>query len=114
LETCKRYEYSVNSTCKISRSFFLPIEPEFREKMAEKAQAKIEETEVIIGPDGTKQVVPKEHVYKYDMMISYCHADKELVYQVQKFLSDEGFNIWFDRDNMYGPGRSILSISFTF
>jgi hypothetical protein len=39
-------------------------------------------------------------------MISYCHADKELVYRIQEFLADKGFKIWFDRDNMYGPGKN--------
>ena len=38
-------------------------------------------------------------------MISYCHADKELVYRIHQFLSEKGFKIWFDRDNIYGPGK---------
>lgn len=39
-------------------------------------------------------------------MISYCHADKELVYRIHKYLSDKGFKIWLDRDNIYGPGNN--------
>ena len=42
---------------------------------------------------------------QYDIMISYCHADKEIVYRIHKFLLDKGFKIWFDRDNIYGPGK---------
>jgi hypothetical protein len=41
-------------------------------------------------------------------MISYCHADKELVYRIQEFLANKGFKIWFDRDNMYGPGKNYI------
>jgi hypothetical protein len=43
-------------------------------------------------------------------MISYCHIDKELVYRIHKYLSDKGFKIWFDRDNIYGPGKRRLSV----
>ena len=43
--------------------------------------------------------------FQYDIMISYCHADKEIVYRIHRVLVDRGFKIWFDRDNIYGPGR---------
>jgi hypothetical protein len=46
----------------------------------------------------------KKIEYQYDIMISYCHADKEIVYRIHKFLLERGFKIWFDRDNIYGPG----------
>ena len=45
-------------------------------------------------------------------MISYCHADKELVYRVHQFLADKGFKIWFDRDNIYGPGKRRTALDF--
>jgi hypothetical protein len=38
-------------------------------------------------------------------MISYCHADKELVYRIEKFLADQGFKIWIYHDRIYGPGN---------
>ena len=44
--------------------------------------------------------------YQYDAMISYCHADKEIVYRIHQYLIDQGFKIWFDRDNIYGPGST--------
>jgi hypothetical protein len=38
-------------------------------------------------------------------MISYCHEDKELVHKIHRFLADQGFKIWIDRDQIYGPGK---------
>jgi len=49
----------------------------------------------------------KKNEYEYDIMISYCHADKELVHRVQHFLADHGFKIWIDHDQMYGPGKTM-------
>ena len=46
-----------------------------------------------------------ERSFQYDIMISYCHTDKELTYKIYKFLVDQGFKIWIDLDNMYGPGK---------
>lgn len=72
-------------------------------------------TEVIVNEYGQKQMISTtrpiaknattEREFQYDMMISYCHADKELVYKIHKFLVDQGFKIWIDLDNMYGPGN---------
>jgi hypothetical protein len=76
-------------------------------------------TEIVVKEDGEKQVVtttrsgsrtPTERSYRYDIMISYCHADKELTYKIHKFLLDQGFKVWIDLDNMYGPGKKIVII----
>ncbi|CAM4915887.1 unnamed protein product [Rotaria socialis] len=46
--------------------------------------------------------------HEYDIMISYSHQDKELVYQIGKRLEEDNFRIWLDRDNMYGsPTRAM-------
>jgi hypothetical protein len=47
----------------------------------------------------------KNDEYEYDIMISYCHEDKELVHKIHRFLADQGFKIWIDRDQIYGPGK---------
>lgn len=39
-------------------------------------------------------------------MVSYCHADKKLVYRIHQFLIDEGFKVWIDQNDIYGPGNS--------
>ncbi|CAF2412789.1 unnamed protein product [Rotaria sp. Silwood2] len=39
---------------------------------------------------------------KYDIMISYCYDDKDLVYEIHEFLANEGYNIWFERNNSHG------------
>lgn len=69
-------------------------------------------TEEVIGEDGQKKIVTKkverpamEKTFEYDMMISYCHADKDLVYKIHQFLVDEGFKVWIDLNNMHGPGK---------
>jgi len=54
----------------------------------------------------------KKNEYEYDIMISYCHADKELVHRVQHFLADHGFKIWIDHDQMYGPGKTMSLFCF--
>jgi hypothetical protein len=46
----------------------------------------------------------KKTNFQYDFMISYCHDDKELVCKIQEFLVEQGFKVWFDRDNIYGSG----------
>ncbi|CAF2350000.1 unnamed protein product [Rotaria sp. Silwood2] len=75
-------------------------------------------TEEIVNSDGQKQLVTKiissandsgEQVFQYDMMISYCHADQELIRKIHKFLVDQGFKIWIDLNNMYGPAMSAMA-----
>ncbi|CAF1053487.1 unnamed protein product [Rotaria sp. Silwood1] len=51
----------------------------------------------------------KVEEYLYDIMISYCHADQQLVNKIHKFLIDKGFKIWVDRDNMYGPAMEAMA-----
>jgi hypothetical protein len=103
------------------------LEPAFLEKVA-KQEAEEKDTtqeimetisEEIVNNDGLKQLVRKskpttnstgERIFRYDIMISYCHADKELTYKINKFLADHGFKVWIDLDNMYGPGKKILFI----
>ena len=87
----------------------------------ENAYEIVEVREIVIRADGKEEVIIKNHrqasieqaerVFKYDIMISYCHADKDLVHQIHRFLSDQGFKIWIDLDNMFGPGnREYFSI----
>ncbi len=101
------------------------LEPAFLEKVARQDEEKNAANEVmetvieeIINSDGQKQLVTKikptldttgERVFPYDIMISYCHADKELTYKIHKFLLDQGFKVWIDLDNMYGPGKTIIN-----
>lgn len=79
-------------------------------------------TEEIVKSDGTKEIVTvtkpapfadRERQFQYDMMISYCHADKELVYKIHKFLLDQGFRIWIDLNNMFGPGKNICHLFYS-
>lgn len=73
------------------------------------------ETKVIIDADGKEKVITTqkrgvtdqaERVFQYDMMISYCHADKDLIKKIHQFLLGEGFKVWIDLDHMFGPGKN--------
>ena len=98
------------------------LEPSFLEKIAKQeveeknATPEVMETviEEIVNNDGQKQLVTtikpsvdvsSERIFQYDIMISYCHADKELTYKIHKFLVDQGLKVWIDLDSMYGPGK---------
>ena len=97
------------------------LEPTFLKKIAKQEedevhnQQKVTQTivEEVITGDGQKQLVTTikpainssgERMFQYDIMISYCHADKEMTYKIHKFLVDQGFKVWIDLDNMHGPG----------
>jgi hypothetical protein len=41
--------------------------------------------------------------YKYDIMISYSHKDKELCHRLYYRLLEDKFRVWIDLENMYGP-----------
>jgi len=100
------------------------LEPAFLKKL-EKQEAEEKKTvkqvmetiiEEIVNNDGQKQLITtikpstnstEERTFQYDIMISYCHADKELTYKIHKFLVDQGLKVWIDLDNMYGPGKKI-------
>ncbi|CAF3716287.1 unnamed protein product [Adineta steineri] len=101
-------------------------EPAFLEKIAkkeeeEKTAAKgVMETviEEVVNSDGQKQLIQTikpatnttgERTFQYDIMISYCHADKELTYKIHKYLVSQGFKVWIDLDNMHGPAMSAMA-----
>ena len=74
--------------------------------------------ESVVHKEGKKELVKNvkpivnyadQRTFEYDIMISYCHADKEITQKIYKFLIEQGFKIWIDLDNMYGPGRMILN-----
>jgi hypothetical protein len=108
-------------------SYLYILEPAFLEKVAQQeaeeknAASQVMQTtiEEVVNHDGKKQLVTTikpatdavgERVFQYDIMISYCHADKELTYKIHKYIVDQGFKVWIDLDNMYGPGKMVLYI----
>jgi hypothetical protein len=38
----------------------------------------------------------------YDIMISYCHSNKDLCFQIHQHLTKLNYRIWLDFENMYG------------
>ncbi|CAF3619897.1 unnamed protein product [Rotaria sordida] len=99
-------------------------EPVFLENVAKQEEEKkadvrklMAETEALNGTDKKKQVTAtkqhsatsSERSYQYDIMISYCHADKELTYKIHQYLVDQGFKIWIDLNNMYGPAMNAMA-----
>ena len=107
-------------------SHFSFLEPAYLRKVAKQEAEEEEEKAVkealgtiieeVVTSDGQKQLIKRvkpvisssdERTFEYDIMISYCHADKELTYKIHRFLVDIGFKVWIDLDNMYGPGKMI-------
>jgi hypothetical protein len=101
------------------------LEPASLEKVAkqeEEQEAQVDEKittiqnltangqETLLKPSGRLSIASNERSFRYDIMISYCHSDKELTYKIHKFLLDQGFKVWIDLDNMYGPGKTISNI----
>lgn len=41
-------------------------------------------------------------------MISYCYADKDIVHKIQKFLDNEGYDVWSARTHKNREGKIIL------
>ncbi|CAF3608174.1 unnamed protein product [Rotaria socialis] len=80
-----------------------PIETDTQEK---KKQNESDENTSRNKNNGDAPSTNNQH--EYDIMISYSHQDKELVYQIGKRLEEDNFRIWLDRDNMYGsPTRAM-------
>lgn len=45
----------------------------------------------------------------YDIMISYSHKDKDLSFQLYDRLKQDGFQVWIDRDQMFGTPLEAMS-----
>lgn len=43
----------------------------------------------------------KEYKYEYDLMISYSHKDKDIIYKIYENLTQEKFKVWIDKEEMY-------------
>lgn len=39
---------------------------------------------------------------KYDIMLSYCHQNKELCHRIYNRLLKDNYKVWIDLENMYG------------
>jgi hypothetical protein len=71
-------------------------EEKFRSTKEEKKLAKKEDAE------NKSEETSEKGKEKYDMMISYCWAQKELCHKINDRLEKDGFNVWLDRDEMHG------------
>ncbi|CAF1660635.1 unnamed protein product [Adineta ricciae] len=49
-----------------------------------------------------KRLVSKGNTWKYDVMISYSHSDKELTYRIYDLLIKDDVRVWMDRDETFG------------
>ncbi len=46
---------------------------------------------------------------QYDIMISYCHRNKDLCHAIYDRLTKDGFRVWLDRENMYGSPMDAMA-----
>ncbi|CAF5017567.1 unnamed protein product [Rotaria sp. Silwood1] len=70
-------------------------------KMAHGIMWKIEDEEKFtdkLDKDGNSDEDSKQ----YDMMISYCWAQKDLCHKIKDRLEQDGYKVWLDRDEMRG------------
>ncbi|CAF2606175.1 unnamed protein product [Rotaria sp. Silwood2] len=99
-------------------------EPVFLEKIAKQEEEQKEDADVIntttkvllisdksvqVAITKQRNVTPIERSYQYDIMISYCHVDKELTYKIHQYLVNQNFKVWIDLNNMYGPAMSAMA-----
>ncbi|CAF4023334.1 unnamed protein product [Rotaria sp. Silwood1] len=38
----------------------------------------------------------------FDLMISYCHAQRDICHRLYDYLMNDQFHVWIDKENMYG------------
>ncbi|CAF1184512.1 unnamed protein product [Didymodactylos carnosus] len=63
--------------------------------------AKQEKIEQMTSQSKDQSQIAEE--YKYGMMISYSHDDKDLCYRLHERLIADHFRVWVDKENLYGP-----------
>jgi hypothetical protein len=52
--------------------------------------------------------ISADRKYKNDIMISYCYNDKQIVYKIEQFLINEGFDVWLDRDILHRQSNFVI------
>jgi hypothetical protein len=55
-----------------------------------------------------QSIISNDHKYKYDIVISYCYKDNDMVDKIQKFLTNQGFKISVAVDTPRGQSKSII------
>nr|CAF4123563.1 unnamed protein product [Adineta steineri] len=55
------------------------------------------------------QVIPSPSHDQYDIMISYCHRNKDLCHDIYDRLVNDGFRVWLDRENMFGSPMDAMA-----
>ncbi len=51
------------------------------------------------------------NTYKYNLMISYSHSDKDLTYRIYDQLMKDNFHVWIDHDETFGTTTMINKIN---
>ncbi|CAF1025283.1 unnamed protein product [Rotaria sp. Silwood1] len=63
---------------------------------------KLEKEEIATAKLVTIPITKDVRNYKYDIMLSYSHRDKDLCHRIYDRLVKDNFRIWIDRDQMHG------------
>ncbi len=48
--------------------------------------------------------------YQFDLMISYCWAEKTVCKKIFERFSTKGYRVWFDEQNMHGDSLSAMAM----
>ena len=75
---------------------------EGEEQFKKRDEAKKQASQSVVGSSSSSTEVASEPTDQYDMMISYCWAQKELCHKINDRLEKDGFSVWLDRDEMHG------------
>ena len=55
------------------------------------------------------KVTPNPSSDQYDIMVSYCHHNKDLCHAIYDRLVNDGFRVWLDRENMHGSPMDAMA-----
>ncbi|CAM4941719.1 unnamed protein product [Rotaria socialis] len=47
--------------------------------------------------------------YPFDIMISYCHAEKSISKSIFEYLNSKGYRVWYDAKNMHGDSLQAMA-----
>ncbi|CAF1993812.1 unnamed protein product [Rotaria magnacalcarata] len=63
---------------------------------------KLEKEDTATANSAIKSTTQSAISYKYDIMLSYSHSDKDLCYRLHDRLTNDHFRVWLDREQMHG------------
>jgi hypothetical protein len=70
---------------------------------------KLEKQEIAAPKAVANATINDAVTYKYDIMLSYSHSDKDLCYRLHDRLVKDNFRVWIDKEQMHGATMSAMA-----